>query len=154
MRPIQTGSNRGVSMSEKPPAKSTRGLVKYAAMLAITIVCGIVFAILGGLLYAAIASADDVGFASLGNFLLGAIAGYAVGLIFGVWLAGRLMRRPGTSWQATFGAVVGIGLIMLLAEPFSINSNQDLLLSLVLFVPALFAVIGHQLKIKWRRKSA
>jgi hypothetical protein len=141
-------------MPDKPPAGRAVSLIKYAAMLAITIVCGVVFAILGGLLYAAVATGDDVGFASLGNFLLGAIAGYALGLIFGVWLAGRLTRRPGTSWQATFGAVIGIVLIMLLAEPLSLNTNQDLLVSLLLFVPALFAVIGHQLKINWRRKNA
>lgn len=138
-------------MPDKTPTGRTRSLIKYAAMLATTIACGIVFAVLGGLLYAAIATGDDAGFARLGNFLLGSIAGYAVGLIFGVWLAARLLRRPGTSWQASLGAVIGIAVIMALAEPLSLNRNQDALISLLLFVPALFAVIGHQIKIKWRR---
>jgi len=138
-------------MPDKMPAKRGFGARKFALMLAITVVCGVVIALIGGWLFAEVITVDDVGFARLGNFLLGMVAGYALGLIFGVWLAARLLHRPGRSWQSAFGAVIGVALVMLLSEPLSLSNNQALLLAVLVVVPALFAVIGHGLRFSRRR---
>ena len=122
-------------------------------MLVITMACGLAAAAIGGAAYASLGPGGDIGFARLGNFLMGAIAGYVVGVIIGIWLAARLLRRPGISWRASLGAVLGVAVVMALVEPLRINANQGLLLALLLVVPALCALIGHQVKFNRGRRS-
>jgi uncharacterized membrane protein YeaQ/YmgE (transglycosylase-associated protein family) len=140
-------------MSEKTPETRSAVIRRTALMLLITMVCGVVIAALGGWFFATVITRDDIGFAALGNLLLGMAGGYTLGLMLGVWLAGRLLHRPGRAWQGTFGAVAGVALVMLLAEPLSLNRNQGVLLGLLLVLPALFAVIGHQIRFTRRRQG-
>ena len=137
-------------MPDKLTAKPAAGIGRYALMLLVTIVCGVLFAALCGWLFAEIITVDDIGFARLGNFLLGGIVGYALGLVFGVWLAARLLHRPGRLWRASIGAAVGVALVLLLAEPLSLNTNQGLLMGLLLVIPALLAVVWHQMRLTRR----
>jgi hypothetical protein len=94
-------------------------------------------------------SAD--GWGDLIGAIVGMIIGYTIGVSIGVSLAGRLLRRPGSFWAALAGGVVGVALVLLLAEPLRLNSSAPLLQSSLAIVAPLLATLAFNAGARLKR---
>jgi hypothetical protein len=91
------------------------------------LVSGVVIAFLGAVVGGALSGnrgLESVA-ATLGGMLLGFPLGTGIAMGFVVY---RLHRHP-RPWLGVVGAIIGIALVVLLAEPTGLNRNTELLMS-------------------------
>ena len=84
---------------------------------------------------------DDPGFGALGLALGGAMLGYPLGVIGGLFVLKRVLRIPGSIVFGAVGAIVGVALSLGLAS--FVNQTGDPGMAVVFYfvlVPALAAV--------------
>ncbi|APV45440.1 hypothetical protein Dform_02132 [Dehalogenimonas formicexedens] len=108
---------------------------------------GYAFAILGALIGSKIIDWNSYGgFGGLVGAIAGMILGYAIGVIFGILVFSKAFRYRGSIWLAGLGAILGMVLILGLAEPLNLNSNSNVMLWSLVVLTALFAAWGFHLK--------
>ena len=84
------------------------------------------------------------GWGDLVGVLLGALLGYPVGATVGATLVSRRLRGGGPPWPALLGSAVGVGLVLVLAEPLRLNQAPLLLAGLFLLLPPVLAALVLQ----------
>jgi hypothetical protein len=91
------------------------------------------------------------GWADLIAAILGAIIGYTIGVSIGVYLLGRRLGTRGSYWLALLGSGLGAALVLLLAEPLSLNASPALLQGCLIAAVPILATLGFNLSPKARR---
>jgi len=105
---------------------------------------GFIFGILGGILGAASTRSSADGMASLAGALIGTIAGYPVGIVVGLLVLRFLFHVDGKLLYGVIGAVAGVVLIFVLAEPLHLfNIYNNILAVIFLLLPPLLAIAGY-----------
>lgn len=87
-------------------------------------------------------SGSASGFGDLIAAILGALIGYTMGASAGVYLAARLLGRPGSFWLALAGAIAAAALVLLLAEPLRLNVNPAILQTTLAVAAPLLAALA------------
>jgi len=105
---------------------------------------GFIFGILGGILGAASTRSSADGMASLAGALIGTIAGYPVGIVVGLLVLRFLFHVDGKLLYGVIGAIAGVVLIFVLAEPLHLfNIYNNILAFIFLLLPPLLAIAGY-----------
>jgi hypothetical protein len=119
--------------------------VAKPVILVVQMSCGVLLGLLlgwlAGLLSSQTAVAAD-GLAGLARALSGALLGYTLGVFAGIYLAARLLRQIGSLPLMITGAVAGVMLVLLAAEPLRLNRSTDLLLACLILLPPALATVG------------
>jgi uncharacterized membrane protein len=74
--------------------------------------------------------------------LVGSVLACPVGFVAGMWLVAWRLRVPHNLWRGIFGAVLGLVLVLLLAEPLRLNQDSRLMVTLLYLVPSVAALFG------------
>ena len=111
--------------------------------LLVGLITGVVAAFLGGTLGSMLST--DQGMASLASAVGGMLLAFPLGVGIGMGLVAHWLYRHKRPWLGVVGALVGIFLIMLLAEPTRLNVNPTLLLTVTVIVCCLAALIALHL---------
>ena len=108
---------------------------------------GYIMAILGTLIGSRIVDRNGFGgFGGLVGAIAGMIVGYTAGVVFGILVFSSAFKYRGSVWLAALGAIAGMLLILVLAEPLRLNSNSNLMLWAVVILTSLLATLGFHLK--------
>lgn len=109
-------------MNNQPlPRRAASGRAPLPLVLVAQLVAGFALgaglAYLGSVLGGLLVGADPSGgFRDVVAMIGGVLVAYPLGVAGGVWLVGRLFGRRGCLWATTFGAYLGIGVVLLLAR--------------------------------------
>ena len=104
---------------------------------------GFIAGVLGGLLAAASFSGNTESMESLGVVIMGTIIGYPIGIALGLLVLRKLFRVNGSLIFGIVGGVVGVLLVLLLAEPLHLNLYTNVIVTFFLLVPPVLATIGY-----------
>ena len=74
--------------------------------------------------------------------LFGSVLAFPVGFVAGMWLVAWRLRLPHSLWRGILGAVLGLALVFLLAEPLHLNQDSRVMGTLLYLVPSLAALFG------------
>jgi len=74
--------------------------------------------------------------------LVGSALAYPVGFVTGMWLVAWRLRLPHSLWRGIFEAVLGLVLVLLLAEPLRLNQDSRVMVTLLYLVPSVAALFG------------
>ena len=74
--------------------------------------------------------------------LFGSVLAFPVGFVAGMWLVAWRLRLPHSPWRGILGAVLGLALVFLLAEPLHLNRDSRVMGTLLYLVPSLAALFG------------
>jgi ABC-type sugar transport system permease subunit len=66
-----------------------------------------------------------------------------------MWLVAWRLRLPHSLWRGIFGAVLGLVLVLLLAEPVRLNQDSRVMVTLLYLVPSVAALFGFN----WLRNA-
>ena len=130
-------------MSQKSGVRKIFKLVLMTLGLGII---GIAFGLIGVLIGGKVLGGNSVGFASLGLAIGGIIVGYPTGIIVGIVLIRKVLHQRGSLLLGFLGSVIGVVVIMVLAEPLHLNSNTNLLLGTFLVIVPVFCLVGFYLR--------
>jgi hypothetical protein len=121
-------------------------------------VAGLPVALVGGFAAARLFAQSGNGWDDLIFAILGSIIGYTIGVSIGVYLIGRwlnsrdgILTKRRAYWLALLGSVLGVALVLLLAEPLRLNSNSSLLQALVFVCPPIIATLGFNMSLQARK---
>jgi hypothetical protein len=109
-------------------------------MIAGSIAGGLVVSGFGWWLGRVLGQSSSNPFGDLIGILLGIGTGYPLGVSLGLWLTARRIGHPVRFWRTLLFAVLGAGIVLLLAEPLHLNLYPRLLWALFFLLP-LIAVI-------------
>jgi len=129
-------------MAEQAPNR----LAVIAAQIIAGMVIGLLLGAAVGWLLARIVPARPGGFGDLIAGVIGAGAAYLIGVVVGVWLIGRQLRRPVAIGLVIGGALAGGALILLLAEPLRLNSNPTILQAAFIITAPALATLATQFR--------
>jgi hypothetical protein len=107
---------------------------------------GIAFGVIGALIGGKVLGGDSAGFAALGLAISGAIAGFAAGIIIGIISLKTIFHQRGSLWRGILGSLAGAVIILVLAGPFHLINNTDLLLAVFCLGVPLGGMAGFFLK--------
>lgn len=108
---------------------------------------GYVMAILGVLIGSKLIEGNSYGgFGGLVGAIAGMIIGYTVGVVLGILVYSKAFKYRGSAWLAALGAIAGMFLILVLAEPLNLNSSSNLMLWAAVIVTSLLATWGFHIK--------
>jgi hypothetical protein len=99
-----------------------------------------------GLLIGARVGNSFGGFGDLVGAIAGMIFGYPLGVALGVLVFSRVFKFPGSPWLGALGAVLGMAVVLILAEPLNLNNNSNLMLGSMFLGTSLLATWGFHLK--------
>jgi len=80
-------------------------------------------------------------FADLGLAILGALIGCALGSGIGAHLTRRRISGKSSWGLALLGGILGVTIVMILAEPFHLNQVPWLMWGLMILLPPILAVL-------------
>jgi len=132
-------------MSDKS-SSLIRSITKFVLLTIGLGIIGLTFGLAGALIGGRVVGGDSVGFGALGLALLGIIVGYPTGIIAGIILIKKLLHRNGSLWLGILGSILGAVITLVIAEPFNLNSNPNLLFGVFFLNVPLFCLIGFSLK--------
>jgi hypothetical protein len=108
---------------------------------------GYVIAILGVLVGSKVVDWNSFGgFGGLVGAIAGMIIGYPLGVTFSIMVFSRVFKYQGSILLAAAGAIAGMALTLILAEPLKLNSNSNLMLWTAVILTSLLATWGFHLK--------
>ena len=128
----------------------TTGRTAFLAVVLGGVVGGVVLGLPAAAVGRMLGQPATTGWGDLVGVLLGALLGYPVGVATGATLTSRRLQRGGSPWPALLGSVVGVGLVLVLAEPLRLNQSPLLLAGLFLLLPPVLAALALQ----WRRQRS
>ncbi len=120
----------------------TAGRTAFLVMLAGGVAGGIVLGLPTAVVGRMLGQSAPTGWGDLVGVLLGALLGYPVGVTVGAALASRRLHGSGSPWLALLGSAVGVGLVLVLAEPLRLNQSPLLLAGLFLLLPPVLAALA------------
>ena len=109
-------------------------------------IIGAIFGFLAALIGAQLLQDGAAGFGGLVGALAGMVIGYPIGVVIGIFLINKVIRYRGSLLFGAVGSIIGVVVIIGLAEPLGINNNPDLLWALILLLPPLLGTIGFHLR--------
>jgi len=98
--------------------------------------------LLGSWVGAKLGSGASSGWGDIIGALFGSVLAFPVGFVAGMWLVARRLRFPHSLWRGIFGAVLGLVLVLLLAEPLRLNRDSRVMGTLLYLVPSVAALFG------------
>ena len=110
--------------------------------LVVGVVLGGCMLLLGSWVGAKLGSGASSGWGDIIGALFGSVLAFPVGFVAGMWLVARRLRFPHSLWRGIFGAVLGLVLILLLAEPLRLNRDSRVMGTLLYLVPSVAALFG------------
>jgi threonine/homoserine efflux transporter RhtA len=106
------------------------------------VVLGGCMLVLGSWAGAKLGSGASNGWGDIIGALFGSVLTYPVGFVAGMWLVAWRLRFPHSLWRGIFGAVLGLVLVLLLAEPLRLNRDSRIIGTLLYLVPSVVALFG------------
>jgi hypothetical protein len=106
-----------------------------------------------GFLAAASCSKNSESMESLGAVIAWTIVGFPIGIALGLLVFRKVFKVGGSLVFGIAGGVVGVLLLLLLAEPLHLNIYTDALVIVFVLVPPAIATAGYFYKILWRKKK-
>ncbi len=98
--------------------------------------------LLGSWAGAKLGAGASSGWGDIVGALFGSVLAFPVGFVAGMWLVARRLHLPHSLWRGILGAVLGLALVFLLAEPLHLNQDSRVMGALLYLAPSLFALIG------------
>jgi uncharacterized membrane protein len=98
--------------------------------------------LLGSWVGAKLGSGASNGWGDIIGALFGSVLAFPVGFVAGMWLVAWRLRFPHSLWRGIFGAVLGLVLVLLLAEPLRLNGDSRVMGTLLYLVPSVAALFG------------
>jgi len=98
--------------------------------------------LLGSWVGAKLGSGASSGWGDIIGALFGSVLAFPVGFVAGMWLVARRLHFPHSLWRGIFGAVLGLVLVLLLAEPLRLNRDSRVMGTLLYLVPSVAALFG------------
>jgi uncharacterized membrane protein len=98
--------------------------------------------LLGSWVGAKLGSGASNGWGDIIGALFGSVLAFPVGFVAGMWLVAWRLRFPHSLWRGIFGAVLGLVLVLLLAEPLRLNRDSRVMGTLLYLVPSVAALFG------------
>ena len=138
--------NTDMEMTVKQPA-----IVGYLAQALGGALFGIALGGAAGLIGARLFAGASDGWSDLVAAIAGAMIGYTIGVSLGVYVIGKRLGGRGSYWRALLGAVIGVALVLLAAEPLQLNQSTMLLQASLIALPAIGATLGFNTRRKARR---
>ncbi len=126
----------------------TAGRAAFLAVVLGGVAGGVVLGLPAAVVGRMLGQPATTGWGNLVGVLLGALLGYPAGVTAGATLVSRRLRGGGPPWLALLGSAVGVGLVLVLAEPLRLNQAPLLLAGLFLLLPPVLAALALQ----WWRK--
>jgi hypothetical protein len=132
--------------------------IRYVAQALGGCLAGLALGGAAGVIGARLFAGTSDGWGDLIAAIVGAMIGYTIGVSIGVdrvgrWLNSRagVSTKRGAYWLALLGSVLGVGLVLLAAEPLRLNQNTALLQAFLIGVPPLAATFAFNMRRKARR---
>ena len=110
--------------------------------LAAGVVLGGCMLLLGSWVGAKLGSGASSGWGDIIGALFGSVLAFPVGFVAGMWLVTWRLHFPHSLWRGIFGAVLGLVLVLLLAEPLRLNRDSRVMGTLLYLVPSVAALFG------------
>ncbi len=126
----------------------TAGRTAFAAVVLGGVAGGVVLGLPAAVAGRMLGQPAPTGWGDLVGVLLGVLLGYPVGVAAGATLASRRLHGSGSPWLALLGSAVGVGLVLVPAEPLRLNQAPLLLAGLFLLLPPVLAALA----LRWRRQ--
>jgi hypothetical protein len=120
-----------------------RKIVSVAMIIAGLAGAGFIVGIIGGYMGAASGTNDYTGFQSLAGTIIGTMAGYPVGVALGLLVLRKLFKVFGSMLFGIIGAVAGVLVVLVLAEPLHINLYSTGIVTFFILTPPVLATIGY-----------
>jgi len=98
--------------------------------------------LLGSRVGAKLGAGAGNGWGDIIGALVGSVLAHPIGFVAGMWLVAWRLRLPHSVWRGIFGAVLGLVLVLLLAEPLRLNQDSRLMVTLMYLVPSVAALFG------------
>jgi uncharacterized membrane protein len=98
--------------------------------------------LLGSWVGAKLGSGTSTGWGDIIGALFGSVLAYPVGFVAGLWLVAWQLHFPHSLWRGIFGAVLGLLVVLLLAEPLRLNRDSRVMVALLYLVPSVAALLG------------
>jgi threonine/homoserine efflux transporter RhtA len=106
------------------------------------VVLGGCMLLLGSWVGMRLGSGASNGWGDIIGALFGSVLAFPVGFVAGMWLVAWRLRLPHSLWRGILGAVLGLALVFLLAEPLHLNRDSRVMGTLLYLVPSLAALFG------------
>jgi threonine/homoserine efflux transporter RhtA len=106
------------------------------------VVLGGCMLLLGSWVGAKLGSGASSGWGDIIGALFGSVLAYPVGFVAGMWLVAWRLHFPHSLWRGIFGAVLGLVLVLLLAEPLRLNRDSRVMGTLLYLVPSVAALFS------------
>lgn len=126
-------------------------IIAYFAQVLGGALFGIALGGVAGLISARLFVGAGDGWGDLIAAIASAMIGYTVGVSFGVYVIGKRLGGRGSYWRALLGAVLGVVLVLLVAEPLHLNQNTTVLQAGLIVLPPIGATLGINMRHKARR---
>lgn len=110
--------------------------------LVVGVVLGGCMLLLGSWVGAKLGSGASSGWGDIIGALFGSVLAFPVGFVAGMWLVAWRLHFPHSLWRGIFGAVLGLVLVLLLAEPLRLNRDSRVMGTLLYLVPSVAALFG------------
>ncbi len=107
---------------------------------------GFIAGAIGGYMGAASGSSDYTGFQSLEGTIIGTMVGFPLGVALGLLVLWKLFKVKGSMLFGMFGAVAGVLVVLLLAEPLHINLYSTGIVTFFILTPPVLATTGYLYK--------
>ena len=106
------------------------------------VVLGGCMLLLGSWVGVQLGSGASSGWGDIIGALFGSVLAFPVGFVAGMWLVAWRLHLPHSLWRGIFGAVLGLVLVLLLAEPLRLNRDSRVMGTLLYLVPSVAALFG------------
>ena len=106
------------------------------------VVLGGCMLLLGSWAGAKLGSGASNGWGDIIGALFGSVLACPIGFVAGMWLVAWRLHLPHSLWRGIFGAVLGLVLVLLLAEPLHLNRDSRVMGTLLYLVPSVAALFG------------
>jgi len=110
--------------------------------LVVGVVLGGCILLLGSWVGAKLGSGASTRWGDIIGALFGSVLAYPVGFVAGLWLVAWQLHFPHSLWRGIFGAVLGLLVVLLLAEPLRLNRDSRVMVALLYLVPSVAALLG------------
>jgi uncharacterized membrane protein len=111
------------------------------------VVLGGCMLLLGSWVGAKLGAGASSGWGDIVGALFGSVLAYPVGFVAGIWVVAWRLHLPHSLWRGIFAAVLGVVLVLLLAEPLRLNRDSRVMVTLLYLVPSVAALIGFNQRV-------
>jgi hypothetical protein len=134
--------------SSFPQLTQARRVGLFLLQIVLGAIAGGLLALIGGWVGPLITDEASNGWSDLVGSVLGALAGFALGMPLGVIAAGALLRRRGRALLCLVGGVVGGVAVLALAEPLQLNRQSGVLVAAYALMVLAGALVGFHMRRK------